>query len=159
MCVGGGLLRRSVSPASMRAHPAMATEFRIRFAGRFLDAVVGQLRELRGNRFHSGIDIKTQGVINKPIRAIADGTVVRIAVSPSGFGKALAINHPEHVRQYVYGHLERFRTRSSGISMRISMPANRSLDVTPPAGKFVFARANRSPCRATGVLRAARTTI
>ncbi len=43
--------------------------------------------ELRGNHFHSGIDIKTQGVINKPIRAIADGTVVRIAVSPSGFSR------------------------------------------------------------------------
>lgn len=67
----------------------MATEFGFVSPVSFPVLLSANYGELRGNHFHSGIDVKTQGVINKPIRAIADGTVVRIAVSPSGFGKAL----------------------------------------------------------------------
>lgn len=63
--------------------------------------------ELRTNHFHSGIDIKTQGVTGLPVYAVADGYVSRIAVSPSGFGKALYIDHPNGTTS-VYGHLERF---------------------------------------------------
>ena len=40
--------------------------------------------ELRNNHFHSGIDIKTQGVEGKPIYSVADGYISRIGVSPSG---------------------------------------------------------------------------
>lgn len=64
--------------------------------------------ELRNNHFHSGIDIKTQGVINKPVYSIADGYVSRIFVSPGGYGKALYITHPSSGHVSVYGHLERF---------------------------------------------------
>lgn len=63
--------------------------------------------ELRANHFHSGIDIKTQGTIGLPVYAVADGYVSRIAVSPSGFGNALYINHPNGTTS-VYGHLDRF---------------------------------------------------
>ena len=63
--------------------------------------------ELRGGHFHAGIDIKTQGVIGTPVFAMDDGYVSRINVSPSGFGKALYITHPDG-RMTVYGHLERF---------------------------------------------------
>jgi len=64
--------------------------------------------ELRNNHFHSGIDIKTQGVINKPVYSIADGFVSRISVSPSGYGLALYIDHPATGHTSVYGHLESF---------------------------------------------------
>lgn len=63
--------------------------------------------ELRPNHFHSGIDLKTQGVINKPVYAIADGYISRISVSPSGYGLAIYIDHPNG-QTSVYGHLERF---------------------------------------------------
>ena len=63
--------------------------------------------ELRSNHFHSGIDIKTQGVIGKEIIAPADGYVYRIVVSPTGYGKALYIRHPNGYST-VYGHLDRF---------------------------------------------------
>lgn len=36
--------------------------------------------ELRGAHFHSGIDIKTQGVTGKPVLAMADGYVARIEI-------------------------------------------------------------------------------
>lgn len=64
--------------------------------------------ELRNNHFHSGIDFKTQQVINKPIYAIGDGYISRISVSPGGYGLALYINHPETNHTSVYGHLNNF---------------------------------------------------
>ena len=63
--------------------------------------------ELRLNHFHSGIDLKTQGVTGKPIYAVASGYVSRVAVSPSGYGKALYIQHPNGTTS-VYGHVEQF---------------------------------------------------
>lgn len=63
--------------------------------------------ELRANHFHSGIDIKTQGVTGKRVLAVDDGYVSRISVSPTGFGRALYVQHPDGTTT-VYGHLERF---------------------------------------------------
>ncbi len=63
--------------------------------------------ELRTDHFHSGLDIKTQGVIRKEVVAAADGYVYRISVSPGGFGKALYIKHPSGYST-VYGHLDKF---------------------------------------------------
>lgn len=63
--------------------------------------------ELRPNHFHSGIDLKTAGIINKPVYAIEDGYVSRISVSPSGYGLALYLTHTTG-QMSVYGHLEKF---------------------------------------------------
>ncbi len=68
----------------------------------------GNFAELRSNHFHSGIDIKTQGVTGFPIYSVADGFVSRIVVSPTGYGNALYINHPNGTTT-VYGHLQSFR--------------------------------------------------
>ncbi|MFR5870874.1 MAG: hypothetical protein ACLUEV_03810 [Alistipes sp.] len=57
------------SPAQYTPHPAMATEFGFVSPVAFSMLLSANYGELRGNHFHSGIDIKTQGVINKPIRA------------------------------------------------------------------------------------------
>ncbi len=65
--------------------------------------------EMRPNHFHSGVDIKTDGVTGKLVVAAADGYVVRVAVSPGGYGRALYIAHPNGTTT-VYGHLQRFRT-------------------------------------------------
>lgn len=64
--------------------------------------------EIRSGHFHSGIDIKTQGAEGKNIYAVADGYVSRINISPSGFGKALYITHPDGYVT-VYAHLRSFR--------------------------------------------------
>ena len=64
--------------------------------------------ELRPNHFHSGIDLKTQGVINKPVYAMADGYVSRISVSPSDYGLALYIDYLETRQTSVYGHINKF---------------------------------------------------
>ncbi len=68
----------------------------------------GSFAELRSNHFHSGIDIKTGGETGEPVYSVADGFISRIVVSPSGFGKALYITHPNGTSS-VYGHLDKFR--------------------------------------------------
>lgn len=70
-------------------------------------ALSGNFGELRNNHFHSGIDYKTQQVVNKPIFSIDDGYVSRINVSPSGYGLAIYIDHPTG-HTSVYGHLNSF---------------------------------------------------
>lgn len=64
--------------------------------------------EMRSNHFHSGIDFKTDGVIGKSVVAVADGYVSRVSRSPSGYGLALYVNHPNGTTS-VYGHLSHFR--------------------------------------------------
>jgi hypothetical protein len=64
----------------------------------------GTFAELRGNHFHGGIDIKTQGRSGLKVRAVADGYISRIAVSPYGYGNALYVRHPEGYTT-VYGTL------------------------------------------------------
>ncbi len=68
----------------------------------------GSFAELRSNHFHSGMDIKTQGVTGQVVSAAAKGYISRISISPTGFGNALYINHPNGTTT-VYGHLMKFR--------------------------------------------------
>ncbi len=67
----------------------------------------GTFGELRSNHFHSGIDIKTEGVQGQKVYAIADGYVSRIKVSTWGYGKALYITHADG-NTSVYAHLKIF---------------------------------------------------
>jgi hypothetical protein len=64
--------------------------------------------ELRNDHFHSGLDYKTGGVTGKEVFSVAEGFVYRIAVSPTGFGKALYVRHPSGYST-VYAHLNGFR--------------------------------------------------
>ncbi len=74
-------------------------------------ALSGNFGELRSNHFHSGIDFKTQQVVNKPIVSIEDGYVSRISVAPGGYGLALYIDHPSTGHTSVYAHLNSFSNK------------------------------------------------
>ncbi len=63
--------------------------------------------EIRPNHFHSGIDIKTKGRSGENVRSVADGKVVRLSISPTGFGRAIYIEHPNGYSS-VYGHMSKF---------------------------------------------------
>ena len=71
-------------------------------------ALSANFGELRANHFHSGLDYKTQQVINKPILSVADGYVSRISVSPGGYGLALYVTHEDTGHTTVYGHRNSF---------------------------------------------------
>lgn len=68
----------------------------------------GSFAELRSNHFHSGIDIKTQRKPGFPVHSVAEGFISHIVVSPTGFGNALYVDHPNGTTS-VYAHLEGFR--------------------------------------------------
>lgn len=67
----------------------------------------GSFGELRGNHFHSGLDIRTNYTQGHPVYATADGYISRIGIGHYGYGKALYILHPNGYTT-VYGHLQRF---------------------------------------------------
>ncbi len=70
-------------------------------------ALSGTFGELRSNHFHSGIDLKTGGKSGAQVKAIEDGHVYRIYVSPFGYGNALYLRHADG-NFSVYAHLSRF---------------------------------------------------
>jgi hypothetical protein len=67
----------------------------------------GIFGELRPSHFHSGIDFRTQGKTGLPVYAVKQGFISRIGVSPSGYGNALYMDHPDGTTS-VYAHLEKF---------------------------------------------------
>lgn len=69
--------------------------------------LAGSMGEIRPNHFHGGLDIKTDGRVDLPVYASADGYVSRLKQSAFGYGNVLYINHPNGLTT-VYGHLNRF---------------------------------------------------
>ena len=67
----------------------------------------GGFGELRRHHFHTGLDFRTAGQIGLPVFAVKEGSIVRVSVSPSGYGHALYLLHPDG-HTTVYGHLSRF---------------------------------------------------
>lgn len=96
--------------------------------------------EMRPNHFHSGVDLKTDGVEGKAVVAAADGYVSRILQSPSGYGLALYIAHPNGTTT-VYGHLSRFRKDIADFvfAERHRLRSSR-VDIVCPPDKFRVAR-------------------
>ncbi len=92
------------------------TEERVPLIGKFIYPVdyapmslSGTYGELRSNHFHGGVDFRVGGVSGAPILAAADGYVSKITVSPSGYGNALYITHPDlYGYVTVYGHMQKF---------------------------------------------------
>ena len=64
--------------------------------------------ELRHNHFHAGLDWRTGGHTGEKLYSIMDGYVCRLSVSPTGYGNAVYIAHPNGTMS-VYGHMESFR--------------------------------------------------
>src|SRR5512138_56992 len=91
----------------------------------------GSFGEVRKNHFHSGLDIRTDGVTGKPVRAAADGYISRINISPYGFGKSLYIQHPNgyttvyaHLNSYAgkistYAHAQQYKQESFAIDIEV----------------------------------------
>ena len=75
----------------------------------------GTFGELRGNHFHAGIDIKTEGVEGQKVYSIAEGYISRIKVSTWGYGKVIYITHPKTGHTSVYAHLQKFSAKIDSI--------------------------------------------
>jgi hypothetical protein len=94
--------------------------------------------ELRIDHFHSGLDIRTQGVTGKEVVAAASGYVYRISVSPGGFGKALYLHHPSGYST-VYGHLDSFTPEiEEYVVSRQYEDKSYMITLWPPKDRFRF---------------------
>lgn len=98
----------------------------------------GNFGEIRGNHFHTGLDIKTRGSEGYNLYAVWNGTVSRINVAPYGYGRALYIRHPNGYTT-VYAHLKSF---SPEIEAYIKSEQYRQktwdIEIYPPSGMFNF---------------------
>lgn len=96
----------------------------------------GTYGELRSNHFHAGIDIKTQGREGIPVIAAADGQVVRVAVSPYGYGNALYVRHPNGYTT-VYAHLSSFSNEiAEWVEEQQYKQQSFQVNLFPPSGTF-----------------------
>jgi len=97
----------------------------------------GNFMELRSDHFHSGLDIKTNGVEGLPVRAVKDGYVARIKVSPWGYGKALYLQHPDGTTT-VYGHLQRYAPAIAEHALDAQYAANDfAIDIYPERDRLL----------------------
>jgi len=74
----------------------------------FDDGLSSSFGELRGDRLHTGIDLKTHGVTGAAVHAADDGAVIRLKEQWRGYGLAVYVEHPNGLVT-VYGHLDRVR--------------------------------------------------
>ena len=96
----------------------------------------GNFAELRADHFHSGIDIKTQGVTGKRVYAVADGYISRIKIESGGYGRTLYINHPEGYTT-VYAHLNNFTPDiSQVVKMKQYETQKHAVDIYPGKNQF-----------------------
>lgn len=65
--------------------------------------------ESRGDHYHAGIDLSTNGETGLPVLAIDDGEIYRIKIQKRGYGRAVYVRHADGVIS-VYAHLESFST-------------------------------------------------
>ena len=115
--------------------------------------------EMRPNHFHSGVDIKTDGVTGKPVVAAADGYVVRIAVSPGRHDDRL---RPPRTLPHRHRILPALQTLRAGAQQRrfhlqafvIPRPRGRH---GRPVGQFGHVVRAASPLRGAPQLRPADT--
>lgn len=94
--------------------------------------------ELRYDHFHSGIDIKTQGVTGKEVLAAASGYVYRISISPGGFGQAIYMRHTSGYST-VYAHLDRLIPEiEEYVTAKKYEAKSYMVTLWPPKDKFRF---------------------
>jgi len=69
--------------------------------------ITSSFAEFRTLHFHGGIDISTNGSVGHRVFAVEDGYLLRIRITPNGYGKMLYLKHPDG---YVstYAHLKAF---------------------------------------------------
>ena len=65
----------------------------------------GTFGEFRPTHFHAGLDIKTQGQQGFEVSSIKEGSIRRIRVATTGYGKCLYIQHADGTTS-VYAHLK-----------------------------------------------------
>jgi murein DD-endopeptidase MepM/ murein hydrolase activator NlpD len=100
--------------------------------------IVANFGELRPNHYHMGLDCRTDGRVNVPIVAAADGYIAKIHVDPTGFGRTLYINHPNGLTT-LYAHLNTLNPALEKYLIEQQYLQKKwKVDVIVPAGLFAI---------------------
>ncbi len=83
-------------------------------ASKYLTSAFG---EYRARRFHTGIDVKTWGKTGYKIFAVRPGYILRVSVSPVGYGKAVYLKL-DTGETAVYAHLSKFNAKLQNLVER-----------------------------------------
>lgn len=104
-CLGWGLIAAAV-PAGGADQPPGSGEplWPLDLPTRYLTS---NFMEYRSGRFHAGLDLKTQSRSGFAVRAVENGSIVRVRAIPYAYGRAVYLLG-ESGRTYVYAHLSRF---------------------------------------------------
>jgi hypothetical protein len=114
--------------AQQAFHPVSPLAIPLKLAGTF--------GELRGNHYHSGIDLKTNGLEGQKVYAIEDGYICRIKISANGFGNVLYINHKQGYTS-VYAHLNSFIPAVSQLMDSIQIATEQfESEIFPDSSRF-----------------------
>jgi hypothetical protein len=98
--------------------------------------LAGNFGECRANHFHGGLDIKTEGKENMPVKAAADGYVARVKIEKAGYGHVIYINHPNGFTT-VYAHLNSFmKSLEDYVHKEQYNKETAELDISFKAGEF-----------------------
>jgi len=96
--------------------------------------------EFRAHHFHGGLDFSTGRRLGLPVRALADGSVVRVRASGVGYGRALYLLLDDG-RTAVYAHLDAFEDGlGAWVAAVQDSTARYEQDLEPPPGRFRYAR-------------------
>ena len=87
----------------------------------------GTFGEFRSSHFHYGLDITTNKKSGYKIYSIDSGSIIRIRVSTSGYGKAIYIDHSNGLTS-VYAHLKEFSPKIQNYIKR-QQYLNKSYDI------------------------------
>ena len=100
----------------------------------------GNYGELRATHFHAGLDFRVGGVSGAPIKAVKEGYISRLSVSPTGYGNAVYITHPDGTTT-VYGHLLSFSPKvANWVRQKQYEAESFSVNLTPDPAQFPVKR-------------------
>ena len=99
IAAAGALLTAFCVSMAAQQKPQLPLNLPVSFAGTY--------GELRSTHFHQGFDFRVGGKVGDPAHSIKDGYISRISVSPTGFGNAVYVKHPDGTTS-IYGHLDHF---------------------------------------------------
>ena len=107
------LLTLSASLVAL-AISAWADEARFAWPLADYDGLSASFGEYRGDRLHTGIDLKTNEETGWLVKAVADGEIYRLKDRWRGYGRALYVRHDDGFVS-VYAHLDRFANQGTDV--------------------------------------------
>jgi hypothetical protein len=98
--------------------------------------IVANMGELRSNHWHMGLDVRTNGQVNKRVLATADGYISFVGIKPFSFGRWIIITHPNGLST-LYAHLNTFEPKLEAyITAHQYKTESWEIELEIPAGIF-----------------------